>query len=548
MFGRSACMRLNLRQLCAAILAVAVSGAAQAQQKLFPPAEGEIRALVIGIDHYKTAKNLKGAVADARDLERSLRNAGIRDLTVLVEDSASRNQVVSAMNRLITESKAGDLIFVSFAGHGAQLPERNKGSDPDGVDEVFVLSAFESRGAGTAERILDKEINVWLRRLEQKGVQTMFVADTCHGGGLTKAVDMRAGELSYRQTPITIAPLEDALRPISTTADPKMSPADFDRLTFLAAADKWTKVPEVQIPGQSGMRGALSYAIARAIEGAADRNRDGKTTRRELFEYTRQLVQQYSQHRQVLYTEPNQRTDLLDNVVFRTAGTPEIPPPTEAGLNIRLAVLSGTAPPLASIQPRAAKVEIVGAGQQPDLVWDMRKEEIVSGAGDVVARNVDARDVAFILDRTVAVAFINKISDNRPQRIVVRPEDRNHRRGENVEFFSPELSGKHVIVFNIANDGTIQFQYPDDRYNEESRLGKPEMSLQRTAAEPFGVDHVVIIVSDEELKDLKNSIKQISATQQNKQRAAGILPDLLRKLLPNAPTVRIGTAAAFTIR
>lgn len=549
MFGRSTFVRVGLRQVCAGLLSIVLSAAVQAQQRLAPPALGEIRALVIGIDHYKTAKNLKGAVADARDLEHSLRSAGIRDLTVLVEDRASRIQIVSTMNRLITESKSGDLIFVSFAGHGAQLPERVKGSDPDGVDEIFVLAGFESRGSGTAERILDKEINVWLRQFEQKGVQTIFVADTCHGGGLTKEVDIRAGELSYRQAAITIAPVDDALQPISTAADPKMSPADFERLTFLAAADKWTKVPEVQIPGQSGMRGALSYAIARAIEGAADRNRDGKTTRRELFEYTRQVVQQYSQHRQVIYTEPDQRTDLLDSVVFRSAGVSadSLPPVAgqQASLNIRFAVLNGDAPPLSSIQPRSARVEIVGASQQPDLIWDILKGEIVSKAGDVVARDVKARDIAFTLDRTVAVAFINKISENRPQRIVVLPKDRDYRTGELVTFLSPGLSGKHVILFNIANDGTVQFQYPLD--SEDLKLGTPDMRVQSIAGAPFGVDTVVIIVSDEELKDLKGAIKQISATRPSGQRGAGSIPDVLRKLLPNSPSVHIGTAAAFTV-
>jgi hypothetical protein len=51
---------------------------------------------------------------------------------------------------------------------------------------------------------------------------------------------------------------------------------DFDRTEFLAAVDRKTKSPEVSIPGVAGLRGALSYAVARAIEGDADFNADGR--------------------------------------------------------------------------------------------------------------------------------------------------------------------------------------------------------------------------------------------------------------------------------
>ena len=49
-----------------------------------------------------------------------------------------------------------------------------------------------------------------------------------------------------------------------------MTELDFDQTVFLAAVDRKTKAPEVEIPGIPGLRGALSYAVARAIEGYAD--------------------------------------------------------------------------------------------------------------------------------------------------------------------------------------------------------------------------------------------------------------------------------------
>ena len=539
----------RLRHTTALIFAgtLALLGPARAQAQLAPPGQGSIHALVIGVDRYATRRSLRGAVADARDLERALRNGGVRDLTVLIDELATRREAQIAMDRLVESSRPGDLVIISFAGHGSQSPERVKGSDPDGMDEVFVLPAFDDRGAETAERILDKEINVWLRRVEQKGAHTLFLADTCHGGGLTRDVDLRAGELSYRQTVISIAPLDDALTPISTDKDRMLQPAEFDRVTFLAAADKWTKAPELRIDGQPTLRGALSYAVARALEGAADRNGDGRTTRRELFEYARQVVQQYSQSRQNIYTEPNRRTDLMDEVVFRRSGTPEQPAPSlpqdRARLTVRIAILNASTGELAGLKPYFAKAEVVGQDQQPDLVWDAAGGDVVSPLGDVVARGVTRRDIADVLDRTAAVAAVARLSESRPQRITLAPSDKHHRNGEKVTFRAEDVKGKSIILFNIASNGTIQFLYPG-RWDETlpSQSAIKELNDEIEVRAPFGADHVIAIVSDQRLPELQEAIKAFDQV-----RAAGRIPGILRQHLPGDASVRIGFAGLFTV-
>jgi hypothetical protein len=533
-----------IARLLAALLFIAaypVLPTCVAWAQLAPPGAGELRALVIGIDHYATRRSLRGAVADARDVEQALRKGSVRDLTVLIDADATRARVQAAMEHLVASARPGDLIFISFAGHGAQMPERIKGSDPDGVDEVFVLTKFDDRGPDTAERVLDKEINVWLKRLEQKRAYTLFLADTCHGGGLTREVDLRAGALSYRQTAISIAPLDDALTPISTETDRLRQPEEFDRVTFLAAADKWTKAPELRIEGQPTLRGALSYAVARALEGAADRSGDGKTTRRELFEYARQVVQQYSQSRQVIYTEPTRRTDLMDSIVFQRVGGPPTPAAEDrAGAAVRISIINGSAGDLADIEPYFAKAEIVARDQQPDLVWDAGGGDVVSGLGDVIARGVARRDIADVLDRTAAVAVIAKLSEGRPQRITLLPNDSHHRRGEKITFRADDVKDKSILLFNIAGDGTIQFLFPgknDPVPSQSASIELPDIYVRP----PFGADHVVGIVSDRRLLELENAIKAFDNV-----RAAGRLPGILRNHVPNDQSTRIGFAGLFT--
>ena len=202
--------------------------------------------------------------------------------------------------RLVERTRNNDLVFLSIAGHGTQEPERIKGSEPDGMENVFLLPGFETTPTGSVERVLGSEFNHFIRQFELRGAKVIFVADTCHGGGMVRDIDPRAEEMSFRQVP-RYTLLVDELKPVSDSNDPK-SELDLDHTAFLAAVDRNTKAPEVRIPGIDGLRGALSYAVARAVEGSADINHDGKVTLKELFANVRQVVYQLSDQRQNIVT------------------------------------------------------------------------------------------------------------------------------------------------------------------------------------------------------------------------------------------------------
>src|SRR5215475_2749726 len=142
--------RRGLLSWCAAgLVALGISGldAAAAAPLLRGPDGGEVRALIIGVDAYQNVRRLKGAVADARDIESSLRRMGTRDVTALIDADANRTAVLVAIDRLIARSGPNDLVVLSIAGHGTQEPERVPGSQPDGMENVFLLSGFDVSGA-----------------------------------------------------------------------------------------------------------------------------------------------------------------------------------------------------------------------------------------------------------------------------------------------------------------------------------------------------------------------------------------------------------------
>src|SRR5438067_2599145 len=130
--------------------------------------------------------------------------------------------------RLGARTRPNDLVVLSIAGHGTQEPERVKGSEPDGMDNVFLLPGFEPTALGSQQRILGKEFNHFIKQLELRGARVLFVADTCHGGGMAREIDPRAEEMSFRQVP-SYRLTADTLQPVTTAGDLYTTELDFDR-------------------------------------------------------------------------------------------------------------------------------------------------------------------------------------------------------------------------------------------------------------------------------------------------------------------------------
>ncbi|MGH6811173.1 MAG: caspase family protein [Methylocella sp.] len=513
---------------------------------------GQMRALIMGIDEYRYVSPLKGAAADARDIEATLRALGIADLKLMLNDEGDRATTLLAFDSLLARTNPEDTIFVALAGRSALEPERVKGSEPDGMDTVFLLAGFDPRDRQRAsEKILHSEFNHFIKGFEDKGARVVFVADTCSGDGLTRDVDSRAQEMSYRS--VSYKPIGDQLQAVSTHADAFLSPSDFRRSILLAATDKHSKVPEIRIPG-AGYRGALSYAVARAFEGAADLNGDGRLTTEELLSYVRQVTYQLTDGRQQVVTVHPAAADPKKDVLLHfsrgisvqpvgQAGAeakatiqiggvtlvpvPEAPSPPPAEVfhpipkikdPIRVASLDGQSKQLAGLMSHAA-YDVVSPNTSPDLVWDPSTHDVVSG-GDVVAFNADRDDLSGIIDRMAAIRWLKLRSAKAPQEMKVFPNDKLHRTGEQVEIAIHGLAGRSLILFNIAGDGTLQFIYP--KGSDPPIIANSEHRITLQVREPFGADQIVSVSATQRQAELEQAIRQLDR-QRNPLKAAELV-------------------------
>jgi Caspase domain len=515
-----------------------------------------IHALIIGIDAYHHVTPLKGAGADARDIKTSLRRIGVADITLLVDEEAYRESILRAADSLRSRLRPGDLVILSIAGHGAQEPERIRGSEQDGKDTVFLLAGFDRAGEGTKQRILDKEFNHLIKSFEAAGARVLFVADTCSGGGLAREVDPRAAEMSYRSVP-AYKITDDQLDPITTPADAFATVLNFDRTIFLAAADKNSKAPEITVPGIDGYRGALSYALARALDGAADADGNGDITVKELFDYVHQVTYQLSDQRQNIVSATAPNLDVATEAVLSRSVTilnppdvslahPAAPQPRDAaqtwGLSlplspVRIAALGNNNARLAGLTSLETKYETVPSTQYPELLWDAQSGDVISG-GDVVARRANKADLPAIIDRAATVRALKQIAARSVQPLRLIPDARLHHGGTQVEVEVDQLEDRALLLFNIAGDGTVQLLYPHNE-SDARMVDRSKYRIQISVVRPYGADQIVAVTTPHYLSELEMALKKL-----DKRRTSGQIIKLLSRYAEDR--MRLGTIGVFT--
>jgi hypothetical protein len=139
------------------------------------------RGLCIGINNYPgTEMDLKGCVNDANDWASELESRGF-SVTRLLDKEATKAAMLSGFESVIAGGRNGDLVVITFSGHGTYVPDTN-GDELDGLDEA--LCPYDVQTTGDA--MLDDEIHA-LFAARAPGVRLVLISDSCHSGTVTRA-------------------------------------------------------------------------------------------------------------------------------------------------------------------------------------------------------------------------------------------------------------------------------------------------------------------------------------------------------------------------
>ena len=180
---------------------------------------------------------LAACEADAEDMLALARGRGF-ETAILLTAAGTRKAVTAAIQTAAAELKAGDIFFLTYSGHGGQVPDRDGDEPEDMADETWCL--FDGQ-------VLDDELQSLYMGFKP-GVRLLVLSDSCHSGTVTRmALSAPAGpteraafeamgvhgEVRFRVMPQDVAlrtyrahaAFYDSLQPRKTRKKGKRSPS-----------------------------------------------------------------------------------------------------------------------------------------------------------------------------------------------------------------------------------------------------------------------------------------------------------------------------------
>ena len=145
------------------------------------PAGPKALSLHIGLNAVSAAayEGWDGPLAacefDANDMAAVAKSRGMKP-TVLLTKKGTRANVLAGMRSAAKALAAGDLFFLTYSGHGGQVPDVS-GDEADKQDETWCL--YDGQ-------LIDDELYFELSKFKAD-VRILVLSDSCHSGTVTRA-------------------------------------------------------------------------------------------------------------------------------------------------------------------------------------------------------------------------------------------------------------------------------------------------------------------------------------------------------------------------
>lgn len=453
-----------------------------AQRALGGPA---LHAMHIGADAY-LRDPLRGAVNDAKALSALSRDLGAVTNLLLLDADANRQAILDGWAQLLRASGPGDVLLVTYAGHGSYVSVQDKPEEPDNRDEILLLPGVD-RG-GKDQIIVDDEIAQMFAQASDRRV--IWLADACHSGTSSRSAGNPDLAFPMRSRLRNGEALE--LPPISETDLKVMDQAN---VVSIAAVTDDTRVPEILHRGN--MRGALSVAFERAVRGHADRApADGMLSFDEL---RAEIVAQVR-----ILTNNGQAPQLESGLA------PSLP--LMPSLALREEPLTKSRVFLANDQrlsdtDRAALLLATDLGMA-DFKWDVASGDVVrltEGVGKRVAEGVtETGGMLGEILRWEVMQLLQQLPREDAPELRVRPANgtsgscldagQECARGTRLRLeasLDPSSAHPYLTLLDLSAQGTV--------YWYDVGANRSTINALVQVGEPYGVEHVVAIATAEPL-------------------------------------------------
>jgi len=495
----------------------------------------KVYALVVGADRYQHLAALRGAVNDAELLSKILIKAGI-EVHQLIDDQVTRQKVLDGLKALIAEAQPGDWIIFTYAGHGGREPLNGSPSD---IVDTFLLPSYDNPRPQNAERIINHEFRAILQTVP-RGVTVLFLADSCHSASMVRSIFAKGGVASYSFRGTAYGPVvEDALPPPPKSTDAH-GPEALPNVVFIGASLDDQNTPEMTFDGR--YHGAVSWYFAKALDGEADVNKDGKTTLSELRTYIEVDAREAASSRQTPQVEFLQ-TRGNESLPFVHSSAVHSSMEDDEGFGVYV-VGQGTAE-LAALN---GLVKLVSAESAADFVWDPSTGIVTNNrAGDLVAERVtSAAALVGVIGKWRAMANLRSVLVRNPLEVRIGPDVRGARYSAG-SFVSIQIGPskdpalKYLTVLDLTSSGVVQTLYPSSEAEaeEQNSLSMPALGTQVVG--PFGADHIIALRTATRPDRLRDALRGFACRP-----SAAQLVALLNQVVQETPA-SVGIVPLYTV-
>ncbi len=486
-------------------------------------ASAEVRAVVVGINDYVAAEDLRGAVNDANRITDALRRAGVTDVVTLVDGAASAAGFEQAWSDALERSEPGDVLLLTFSGHGIRVPEVGQRTTLDGFQKGFLLQPYDQSKA-PGEILRDEDLYDRFAAATAREIKVVFVADACYSGAAVRGSDERGarGSLRFQRFDTDAAPLAEfaASEIIARPTNPGVS-------VFSATVEQ-KSILEIVVDQQ--YHGALSYAFS---EGLVRAGREGapEITVGMLKDYISPQVVMLSNKRQIpQFAIPQPDLGLFPNPARHSEQLELLPSVSVA--------IRGNETPSVGIEGMV----LADAESAAELVWQSRTGHLIDSNGDVLATEIGVERLQPAIAARRVVRAVQDFVAEQTHRIDPVVGGRENPSGD--QFFTTgslveielDTSGfRYAALIDLTGSGTVQLVWP------LSSLGDPEdgsvsgpLSLSVPVTDPFGADYIITVLSQ---TPLLNFNRQVAASHNTA--APGALYNLLKSALASGAQLGI---------
>ena len=220
----------------------------------------KIWAVIVGVGNYTAMPSLRFTDDDAYRFYSFLKSpAGgalpDNQISVLIDESATRENILRTMRSMFLRADANDVVLLYFSGHG--------------LDGYFLPVDFD----GFNNKLRHEEIKSIF--MNSKAKHKVCIADACHSGSLNYGMAAKGAPVSVQKYYQAFEESDGGIALLmSSTAE------------------------ELSLEDHGLRQGVFTYYLLRGLKGPADKNGDHIVSIREIFDYVKPKVRNYTAGRQ----------------------------------------------------------------------------------------------------------------------------------------------------------------------------------------------------------------------------------------------------------